>query len=543
MRVGLSVLVLCGLAACGQSSDPARAAADDRAIAARIAAGHLQRHATQFPRTLDPALNEDVAAYAISDDLFEGLVRVNAAGGVVPAVAERWEISADGLVWRFFLRRDARWSNGDPVTAEDFVYSWRRVVDPVTASPAAQQFAAIAGAQEIFSKAASSQQLGVTASDPYELRVQLAAPTPYFLYLLTNCWFMPVHAATVRKHGAKWTDAGNLVGNGPFLLKSTTINGQIELQRNPVYREASAVRLQAVTYHPVPDTAAATARFLAGDLDITDRFQIGDIPWLSKQLGPQLRLEPYFGTFMMAMDVTRPPFDDVRLRRAMVLAIDREILTGKVHKGRFSPAYQLVPPLPGYEPAIPAWATLDDGARHREAQRLYQQAGYSTAQPLEIELWYPTADADTRRTMETIAAMWRLNLGAQVQLSNEEWRVHQQNRRIRKHRFFFYPWIGDYPDALTFLALPLASSGQNYMGYNNPAYAAAVDAAAVIVDTAQRNAAYRRAEALLNDDAVIVPLYFYRSRHLLRNVVQGWQSNPMDRHPSRDLYLALPGAP
>jgi oligopeptide transport system substrate-binding protein len=541
IRAVICALALCSLTACGQAPTPSRVARDSEAITARVSAGHLRRHISQFPRTLDPALNEDVAAYTISDDLFEGLVRLDADGSVVPAVAERWETSTDGLVWRFFLRRDARWSNGDPVTAADFVFAWRRVVNPATASPAAQQFVAISGAQEILTQGASFENLAVTAPNPYEVHVQLSTPTPYFLYLLSNCWFMPVHEASVRRHGKQWTEAGKLVGNGAFVLKSVTVNGPIELQRSPTYRDASAVRLQAVTFYPINDTAAATARFLAGDLDITDRFQIGDIAWLRPQLGEQVRLEPYLGTFMMAMDVTRPPFSDLRLRRAMVMALDREILTGKVFKGYFTPAYQLVPPLPGYTPARPEWAELSDAARHREAQRLYHEAGYSSAKPLDVQLWYPTADADTRRVLEAMSAMWRVNLGANVRLANEEWRVHQQNRHIRKHRLFFYPWIGDYPDALTFLALPLASSGQNYMGYNNAAYAQAVDAAARTVDDTGRNAAYRRAETILNDDAVIIPLYFYRSRHLLGSYVQGWRNNPMDRHPSRDLYLAVLG--
>jgi oligopeptide transport system substrate-binding protein len=189
---------------------------------------------------------------------------------------------------------------------------------------------------------------------------------------------------------------------------------------------------------------------------------------------------------------------------------------------------------------LPEWATLPDADRHREAQRLYAAAGYSAKNPLEVELWYPTSDADTRRIMEAMVAMWRMNLGARVHLANEEWRVHQQNRRIRKHRFFFYPWIGDYPDPLTFLGLALPDSRQNYMAYSNPAYTAAVQGAARTVQEAERQAFYQTAEQILNEDAVVLPLYYYQSRHLLRSHVQGWQGNPMDRHASRDLYLALP---
>jgi oligopeptide transport system substrate-binding protein len=538
----LLCLLLAGLAlgACDQSARMADGGLSAEAVAARVASAHLHRHLTQSPRTLDPSLNEDVAGFSIIDDLFEGLVRLDAAGRIVPGVAERWEVSDDGLSWRFELRADARWSNGEPVTAEDFLYAWRRVVDPETASPAAQQLLPIEGAAQIIDGKAAPATLAVKAVDAHTLEVRLVEQTPYFLYLLTNGWMMPLHEPTLRAHGSAWTDPGHMQGNGAFVLKTQVINGPVELLRNPRYHDAAAVRLAAVTYHPVVDTAAATARFLAGDIDITDRFQLDDVTWLKAALGAQLRVEPYFGTYMMAMQVDRPPFDDVNLRRAMVLAIDREIIASKLLKGLFLPAYSLVPPLPGHEAVLPEWATLPDADRHREAQRLYAAAGYSAKNPLEVELWYPTSDADTRRIMEAMVAMWRMNLGARVHLANEEWRVHQQNRRIRKHRFFFYPWIGDYPDPLTFLGLALPDSRQNYMAYSNPAYTAAVQGAARTVQEAERQAFYQTAEQILNEDAVVLPLYYYQSRHLLRSHVQGWQGNPMDRHASRDLYLALP---
>lgn len=538
----LPCLLLAGLLL-GSCDHPARMASGrltSAAIAARVDTGHLHRHLTQSPRTLDPSFNEDVAGNAVIDDLFEGLVRLDAAGNIVPGVAERWEVSADGLKWSFHLRANARWSNGDPVTAMDFSYAWRRVVDPATGSPAASQLLPIAGVAQIIDGRAQPGTLAVIATDAHTLDVQLAGPTPYFLYLLTNCWLVPLHEATLRKYGTAWTEPGHLVGNGAFVLKSHAVNGPVELLRNPRYRDVAAVRLAAVTYHPVVDTAAATARFLAGDLDITDRFQMDDLGWLAAALGQQLRLEPYFATFMMAMQVDRPPFDDVRLRRAMVLALDREILVRKLLKGMFLPAYGMVPPLPGYAPVLPEWAALADTERHREAQRLYAAAGYSAARPLEVELWYPTADVDTRRVLEAMVAMWRMNLGAQVRLANEEWRVHQQNRRIRKHRFFYYPWSGDYPDPLTFLGLPMPDSQQNYMGYRSAAYVETVQRAQRSTQPTLRQAAYNAAERILNTDAVVVPVYYYQSRHLLRSHVRGWQANPMDRHASRDLYLALP---
>ena len=529
--------MLCGLLLVG-CGGPARSTLSDAAIEARIASGHLHRHLSQSPRTLDPSLNEDVAAYSVADDLFEGLVRLDAAGTVVPGVASSWESSADGLTWRFHLRPEARWSNGDPVRAEDFVFAWRRLLDPATGSANRAQFAPIAGAGDILAGTAPPTALGARALDARTLVVSLASPTPHFLYLLTVCWFMPLHEPTVRQYGADWTQPGNIVGNGAFVLQSRTASGPITLARNPHYWDAGAVKLQGVTYHPVVDTAAATARFLAGDLDITDRFQIEDMDWLRRDLGDQVRLDEYFATYMIAMNVTRAPFNDIRVRRAMVMALDRDVLTGKLLKGKYSPAHGIVAPLPGYGAVLPDWAGMPADARHALARQLLAEAGYSQRRPLDVQLWYPMSDADTRRLMEGMAAMWRATLGAHVRIEPEEWRAFQQNRTLRQRGLFFYPWVGDYPDPSTFLNLPMQDSEQNLMQYASADYDRAVLEGKNAADAGTRQAAYQRAERILNEDAVVIPIYYYRSKHLIRSYVQGWRESPMDRHASRELFLA-----
>lgn len=535
MRQWGSVLCSLLLVACGGR---APSSLSDAAIDARIASGHLHRHLSQSPRTLDPALNEDVAGYSIEDDLFEGLVRLDGAGAVVPGVASSWTTSADGRVLLFNLRREARWSNGDAVQAGDFVYAWRRMLDPATGSVNRAQFAPVANADAIQAGRMPLSELGVRAIDAHTLEVRLAAPAPYFMYLLTMCWFMPLHAPTLEKYGATWTEPGHLVGNGAFVLRSRTASGPITLARNPLYWDAAAVRLAAVTYHPVTDTAAATARFLAGDLDITDRFQLEDLPWLRRDLGGQVRLEPYLATFMMAMNVTLPPYDDLRVRQALVMSLDRELLTGTLLKGVYSPARGIVPPLPGYEAVLPEWAGLSTEARHAKARALYAAAGYSAARPLEVELWYPISDADTRKVMEGVAAMWRATLGARVSILSEEWRAYQVNRRQHRRGLFYYSRTGDFPDPVTFLALAQTAGEQNEMLYASRAYDAAVDEGRRAVAAADRQRAYHRAEQILNDDAVVIPIYYYRSKHLVRSHVQGWQGSAMDRHASRELWLA-----
>jgi len=514
-----SVLCCLLLVACGGRAPSTLSPA---AIDARISQGHLHRHLSQSPRTLDPSLGEDVAAYTIVDDLFEGLLRLDAGGNIVPGVAARWEQSADALTWTFHLRPEARWSNGDRVLARDFVYGWRRIMDPDTGSTNRSQLVGIAS---------------MRAAGDDVLVVQLSNPIPHFKYLLTLSWLMPLHEPTLRRYGASWTEPGHIVGNGPFVLQSRTAAGPITLARNPRYWDAGAVKLKAVTYHPVTDTAAATARFLAGDLDITDRFQIEDFDWLRRDLGDQVRLEPYLATYMLGFNVTLRPYDDARVRQALVMSLDREVLTGKLLKGKYSPAYGIVPPTPGYEAVLPEWAGMAGEARHARARELYSAAGYSSLRPLEVELWYPMSDTDTRRLMEGIAAMWRDRLGARVRIESEEWRAFQQNRRLRQYGVFHYARTGDFPDPFTFLSLPATGGEQNEMQYASRAFDAAVEQGKRAVDPAARQAAYQRAERILNADAVVVPLYYYRSKHLVRSHVRGWQESLMDRHLSRDLSL------
>lgn len=534
---GLAALLAAGASGCERRAG-VEASAADRGDGGTPEPRHLRRHIDDAPRTLDPSLNTDIPTLRILDDLFEGLVRLDAAGAIQPAVAQRWTENDEGRRWTFELREDARWSNGDPVTAHDFVYAWRRLVDPATRSQSVQQVTPIVNALAIAQGEARADSLGVAALSDHRLEVKLAQRTPWFLYLLTNNYLMPLHRATIERHGEGWTRPGNLVGNGPFVLVSHRINDSLRLERNAHHPEAASIGLDAVTYYPVTDRSAVTSRYLAGDLDYTDGFQIDDIDWLRQRLAPgELRLAPYFGTVMLGMHPTRPPFDSPALRQAMNLAIDREIVTEKLLHGVYLPAYNVVPPLPGYTPAIPEWASWTAERRHERARELYAQAGYSKRRPLRVELAYPGGDPQSRRTLEALSAMWRTVLGADVQLASEEFRVLIQNRVLGKHRLFWYAWIGDYPDPLTFLEMRRATGGQNFGGYDNPRFETLLDRAAVAASEGERNALYAQAEALLNEDAVNLPVYFYQSRHLVKPYVKGFVGNAMDRTASRELWL------
>jgi oligopeptide transport system substrate-binding protein len=490
-----------------------------------------------MPRTLDPSLSTDTTGQEVIDDLFQGLTTLDAAGKIVPGVAQSWEVSPDGKTWTFHLRPNARWSNGDPVTAQDFVYAWRREVDPKTAAEYAGALSPIVNALAIATGKAPVDSLGVTAADPLTLRVSLTAPTPYLLALLADNYMQPLHRATIERYGESWTRPGHMVSDGPFALAGLVIGDRITLVKNPHFWDAAHVRLTRVVYYPLDNDAAQLDRYLAGDLQFTDGFNSSQYPWLKSHLGRQVMTGPYFGTAMLAFDVTAPPFAHNRdLRLALSMAIDRKILAEKLSHGLLAPAYQLTPPLAGYHPPDPPWASWPAARRHAEARRLYAAAGYSAAHPLHVELDYPTAPAE-RDFFDALAAMWRINLGADIEPYNEEFRVLQQNEALHKTKFFWNAWIGDFPDPFTFLQLYQTGFQQNESGYSNPAYDALLDEAIRQTHVAARYRYFEAAQALLNADAPYIAIYFYATTNLVKPYLKGVEPNIEGRNLSRYMYV------
>ncbi len=535
LRAVLGTAVL-ALAACNAPSDTPRAAVTSITVGQQLATDqNLRRAIDQMPRTLDPTLLTDIPAQRITDDLFEGLTTLAEDGSIAPGIAHSWETSADGLIWTFHLR-EARWSNGDPVTAQDFVYAWRRTVNPHTGAEYAQSLAPIRDALAITEGKLPPERLAATALDARTLRVELNAPTPYLLALLTGNFMQPLHRASIEKWGDDWIRPEHMVSNGPFTLQETVIGNRIVLRKNPRYWAADTVRITQVTWYPL-DRAEQNSRYLAGDLHIAESFSAEQYGWLKSQLGDQVVTAPYLGTFMIGLHMQKPPFANNRaLRRALTLAVDREILTRRVRQGLYPPAWTLVPPLPGYDSPAPEWASWSDEQRHAEARRLYAEAGYSKGKPLRVDLTYPT-DSDNRQNYEAVAAMWRVNLGAEVRIYNEEFRVTQQNRRLHLLQMFHFAWIGDYPDPYTFLQLFQTGFGINDGVNSNPRYDALLNAANAEADNARRYQLFREAEQLLDEDAPYIPLYFYASRHLIKPYLKGWQTNILDRNLSRYMYL------
>jgi len=488
------------------------------ALPSGVSAGTvLHRGNSVEPETLDPHRARGVSASNVLRDLYEGLTTEAPDGAIVPGVAERWDADPDGRHFTFHLRADARWSNGEPVTAADFVESWRRLRAPRTASPVAQILDAVEDAE---------------APDARTLRVRLRAPAPQLPALLSHPAAFPLHAA--NRAGAAFAP-GTLAGNGAFRLVEWVAHARIVLGRNPHYHGRAEVAVERVVFHPIESPGSELKRYRAGELDWTDTIPSSQARWIREHLGAELHVAPYLGTYFYGFNLTRPPFKgNPALRRALALALDRETLAASILGTGETAAYSWVPPgVASYTPQTPEWAAWPVERRLAEARRLYAEAGYSATQPLDVELRYNTGD-NHKRVALAVSWMWRQALGVRTRLVNEEYKVFLQNRRSRLHtQLFRADWIGDYDDAATFAGRMHSGSGLNDTGYASERYDALVDQAAGEADAARRRALLEEAERVLLEDLPVLPLYFYVSKHLVKPYVAGWQPNIMDHHYSR----------
>jgi oligopeptide transport system substrate-binding protein len=527
MRLSTVCIALLVISACtneqGQSSAP-----EDAGLTV------FHRGNGPDPDTLDPHRSEETAAAAIIRDLFEGLTTEDVAGNIVPGVAESWTVSDDGSTYRFTLRPDARWSNGDPVTAEDFVAGMRRTVDPATASTYAQILFPIINAGAIIAGEMPATALGVTAVDDHELRIDLTAPTPYFIQLMAHSASYPLHRASFAAFGAQFTRPGNLVSNGAYLLTDWVVNSHVRLAKNPYYSGRDGVQIDVVYYHNTEDTEAELRRFRAGELDYTSTIPNSQFAWVKENLGAELHISPYLSVYFYGFDVTEPPFDDVRLRQALTMALDRDVLTQQVTGIGELPAYGIVPPgVSNYEFQRFEWADLDTEERLAEARRLYAAAGYSDARPLRTEIRYNTSD-NHRRIAVALASMWKSALGIDAQIVNVEWKVMLQDRRNPAlWEIMRYGWVGDYNDAFTFLEVFQSGHGQNFTGFSDAEFDGLVARAAVEQDLTVRAGLMAAAERRLLEQYPVIPLYFYVSKHLVKPYVQGYTPNILDHDLSR----------
>jgi oligopeptide transport system substrate-binding protein len=525
-RLWVLTALLAALAGCGRSPPPAPAAGPPGTATV------LRRGNGPEPDSLDPQLARTDSAAAILRDVYEGLATLDRDGRPGPGVAERWQVSADGRVYTFRLRSTARWSNGEPVLASDFVAAWRRLVDPATGSQYADVLKPIVGAAAIVSGAARPDTLGVVATDPHTLAVTLVAPTPYFPGLAAHWSTFPTY------RGAAPAAPGATVSNGAYALTEWVVGSHVGARRNKSYWNDAATHIEAVRYLHIADPNDEYARYRAGGLDATYTLPQQPLARLAAAHGAEIHRGPQLGVYYYGFNLARRPFRDAAgLRQALAMSVDRERLVASVTGLGELPAYSWVPPgVANYGTQRFAWAAEPQAARIGEARRLYAAAGYSRARPLKVELRYSSGPTHERIAI-AVAAMWQDALGVETRLVGEEFKSLLQTIGRGETEVFRSSWIGDYNDAWTFAEVLSGDFGINQPRYRSAAYDGWLARAAQTPDPAERRAALEAAERQLLADAPVVPLYFYVNKHLVAPRLRGWYDNVMNGVYSKDLEL------
>jgi oligopeptide transport system substrate-binding protein len=493
------------------------------------------------PAALDPHITTGVSESHIFQALFEGLVIKNPDTlAMDPAVAESWELSEGGRVYTFHLRNNARWSNGDVLTAEDFRWSWQRAMTPELASQYSYMFFPIVNAQAFATGAITDfNQVGVEVLDEHTLQVRLTEPTPYFLQLLDHHSAFPVHRATIEAFGSpfdrlsQWARPGTLVGNGAFVLTEWQLNSHIRVEKSSTYWDADTVKLNAMVFYPIDNQTTEERMFRDGQLHLTYDVPIDKVQVYRTEEPELLQLEPYLGTYFYLINTTRPPLNDARVRRALALSIDRTLLAETVMESIYQPGYSVVPPdTMGYQP--PKLFDFDPA----EAKRLLAEAGYPEGAGFPgFTILYNTLEQHQKIAV-AIQQMWRSTLGINVELQNQEWQVYLDSEHGMNYDVIRRGWIGDYVDANNFLDLFITEGGNNSTGFSNQRYDDIILREAPAAQSQDvRYALFHEAESLLMNEMPLIPLFVYQSKHLKRPNVKGVPANIMDFYSWKHVYL------
>ena len=500
----------------------------------------LHRGLNTDPESLDPHKARSTQAMDVLRDIGEGLLTYSATGELAAGAADEWTVSDDGLVYTFTLRDEARWSNGEPVTAEHFAFSLRRLVDPATAAFYAQMLGDIKNAKSIIAGDMAPAELGVEVVNERTLVIRLERPTPYLLSLLTYPATFPVNPGSVAAHGEQFTQAGKLLSNGAYKLDAWEPGSVIRLSRNEYYWNNAGTAIDEVQHHVITQEMTELNRFRAGEIHVTASVPPDSFEQVREEYAQELHIAPYLGVYYYGFNLTRPPFkDNPALREALSLAIDRDVLVKSITGRGEAAAYSWVPPgVDNYEPRRFVYAEQSQEERNAHARLLLREAGYGPDNPLQIELRYNTSDTQQRIAL-AVQSMWRDVLGVETTLVNEEFQVLLANMREREvTQVFRSSWIGDYNDAHTFLSILESDNPSNMPGYSNEMYDSLMQQAAEQVDPKKRRFYLEEAERVLLADHPVIPIYFYVSKHLVRPEVIGWGDNVLDYHYSQHLSLA-----
>lgn len=499
----------------------------------------IVRHIKDEPASLDPAKAVGLPEIQVIRDLFEGLTNQDAQGHIVPGVATQWQ-TTDNKTWIFTLRKDARWSNGDAVTARDFVYSWRRLVDPHTASTFAwfAELAGISNAAAITKGEMPADKLGVTALDDYRLKVTLDKPVPYFVSLTANFSLYPVSEKAIAKWGSAWTQPGNLVGNGAYKLQDRVVNEKLVLVRNASYWDNTHSVINKVTFLPINEESSATKRYRAGDIDITESFPKNMYGLLKKQIPNEVYTPDQLGTYYYAFNTQKGPTADVRVRQALSWSIDRRIIAEKVLGTGEKPAWHFTADVTaGFKPKPGLLQQHSQAELNEQAKALLAAAGYGPTHPLNLTLLYNSSE-NNQKIAIAVASMWKKNLGVSVKLQNQEWKTYIDSRNSGNFDVIRASWVGDYNEPSTFLSLLTSSHSGNIPRFKDAAYDDLLQQASRETNSEARNQDYNRAEQILADKVPIAPIYQLSNGRLIKPWVKGYPiTNPEDVAYSRTLYI------
>ena len=477
------------------------------------------------PEDLDPQVVTIYTDQNILLALFEGLTAIDErTSQAVPAAAASWEASADGLSWTFHLREGLRWSNGEALTADDFVRSWRRMLSPSLASQYAYLLYPIRGAEALNNgKLADPGALGVSAPDARTVRIDLERPTPYLPVLVALPPWYPVNPRVLERFGAtaqrgtKWTRPGNLVGNGPFTLEEWVPNARIVVGRSPTYWNAAAVTLRRIVFFPTESPDTEEKDFRAGQVHVTYALPLSKVDAYAREAPDRLRVDPFLQTFFLRFNVKRAPFDDPRVRRALSLAIDRDTIARRVLSGGYPPAHSFTPPNCG---GYTASARVDFDPD--EARRLLSESGHRGGRGIPAFEVQVRNDDVQPPVMEAIQAMWEKELGIHATLATLEQKTWVQNQQTLSYSVSTSGWAGDFLDPVTFLDLFVTGGGNNWTGWGEEAYDRMIRGAAGMGDPAARLEALQKAEEYLLDRGPVAPLYYGAHAYLIAPCVRGW---------------------
>lgn len=491
------------------------------------------------PQELDPHIITGISEIKILSALFEGLVGQNPEDlSPVPGSAETWNVSADGKTYTFHLHPDLEWSNGDPLTANDYAFSFQRMLQTDLGAPNAYLLFILENAQAYHIGKTDFDQVGVTVIDDHTLELQLENPTPYFLNLLSHPAWYPVHKDTLSKSGnplsraSGWTRPGTIVSNGPFKLKDWRVNEFIIVESNEKYWDKDTVRLKQIWFYPTESRFAEERMFRNGQLHITEAMPTALVKQYRNEQNPALQIDPYLGTFSVQLNTLNPPLEDPRVRKALSLVIDRQQIVDTVTQGDQQPAWNFTPPgTNGFIANIPGEKNIE------QARKLLAEAGYPEGKGFpEFTYLYNTSE-NNKAIAETLQQMWNTTLGIHIKLENQEWKVFTQTRETGGFDLLRSSWIGDYLDPNTFMDVWTSSSGNNFTGWSSAEYDELIRHAGIESNVTKRFALFQAAEVILNNEQPIIPLYFYTSVYLKHKTVKGYHPTLLNLHPWKHVYL------